>query len=88
MYSHVSATLQGLCTIRAFNAQSHFVRTYNMYQDRHTSAWFLILTGVRWLGFRLDMLCFIFFSIVVVAPLLAEEAGLSMLKLVFGVNWK
>ena len=78
MYSHVSATLQGLCTIRALKTQPQFLKRYNKYQDRHTSTWFLILTGVRWLGFRLDMLCFVFFAIVVFAPLVAREAGRSM----------
>lgn len=78
MYSHVSATLQGLCTIRAFNTQQDFLQKYYQYQDHHSSSWFLILTGVRWLGFRLDMLCFVFFAIVVFAPLVAQEFGLSM----------
>jgi ATP-binding cassette subfamily C (CFTR/MRP) protein 4 len=89
MYSHVSATLQGLCTIRALNTQPHFLRKYNKYQDRHTSAWFLILTGVRWLGFRLDMLCFVFFAIVVFSPLVAEEVGLSTFNICFltFINW-
>ncbi|XP_046853156.1 ATP-binding cassette sub-family C member 4-like isoform X2 [Xenia sp. Carnegie-2017] len=78
MYSHVSATLQGLCTIRAFNTQQDFLQKYYQYQDHHSSSWFLILTGVRWLGFRLDMLCFVFFAIVVFAPLVAQEFGLSV----------
>ncbi|XP_028401399.1 multidrug resistance-associated protein 4-like [Dendronephthya gigantea] len=85
IYSHVSATLQGLCTIRALHTQPHFLRKYNKYQDRHTSAWFLILTGVRWLGFRLDMLCFVFFAIVVFAPLAAEEVGMSVSATLVGL---
>ena len=77
MFSHISATLQGLPIIRATRAQEQFLLKYYKFQDHHTSAWFLFLTGVRWLGFRLDMLCFVFFVIVVYSPLIAKEAGLS-----------
>lgn len=77
LYSHISATLQGLTTIRASREQQQFLNNYNKFQDHNSSAWFMYLTAGRWLGFRLDALCALMMSVVSFAPLLAAEAGLS-----------
>lgn len=77
LYSHITATLQGLATIRASEEQKQFLNTYNGYQDHNSSAWFYYLTANRWLGFRLDILCATLMSAVAFAPFVAFEAGLS-----------
>ena len=74
-YSHLSASINGLLSIRAFKAEDRFVEMYMYYQDFHTSAWFLFLTTSRWLGSRLDFICCVFISVVAMTTLVLTEAG-------------
>ncbi|CAB3981721.1 multidrug resistance-associated 4-like isoform X1, partial [Paramuricea clavata] len=77
LYSHISATLQGLATIRASEEQNQFHEKYNKYQDRNTSASYYYLAANRWLGYRLDIICAILMTFVAFAPFIAHEAGLG-----------
>ncbi|KAK1902992.1 Multidrug resistance-associated protein 4, partial [Dissostichus eleginoides] len=63
VFSHLSSSLQGLSTIRAFKIQERFQQMFDEYQDLHSEAWFLFLTTSRWFAVRLDGICSIFVSI-------------------------
>ncbi|XP_067459761.1 ATP-binding cassette sub-family C member 4-like isoform X3 [Thunnus thynnus] len=63
VFSHLSSSLQGLSTIRAFKAQQRFQQMFDEYQDLHSEAWFLFLTTSRWFAVRLDGICSIFVTI-------------------------
>ncbi|XP_069389413.1 ATP-binding cassette sub-family C member 4 isoform X1 [Paralichthys olivaceus] len=63
VFSHLSSSLQGLSTIRAFKVQQSFQQMFDEYQDLHSEAWFLFLTTSRWLAVRLDGICSIFVTI-------------------------
>ncbi|KAG8000428.1 Multidrug resistance-associated protein 4, partial [Nibea albiflora] len=63
VFSHLSSSLQGLSTIRAFKVQQRFQRMFDEYQDLHSEAWFLFLTTSRWFAVRLDGICSVFVSI-------------------------
>ncbi|XP_074550610.1 ATP-binding cassette sub-family C member 4-like [Halichoeres trimaculatus] len=63
VFSHLSSTLQGLSTIRAFKVQQRFQTMFDDYQDLHSEAWFLFLTTSRWFAVRLDGICSIFVTI-------------------------
>ncbi|XP_035030030.2 ATP-binding cassette sub-family C member 4 isoform X2 [Hippoglossus stenolepis] len=63
VFSHLSSSLQGLSTIRAFKVQERFQQMFDEYQDLHSEAWFLFLTTSRWLAVRLDGICSIFVTI-------------------------
>ncbi|XP_052217717.1 ATP-binding cassette sub-family C member 4-like isoform X4 [Dreissena polymorpha] len=84
VFSHLSASLQGLHTIRAFSVQGKFIEEFDNHQDLHTEAWFLFLTTSRWLAIRLDWLCAMFvaavsfFCVVAADSLNAGLVGLSM----------
>ncbi|XP_077867141.1 ATP-binding cassette sub-family C member 4-like [Saccoglossus kowalevskii] len=89
VYSHLSASLQGLWTIRAFKAEDIFIREFNAHQDLHTEAWFLHLTGSRWFSIRLDLLCACFVTTVSFSSVLAAEnlnAGLVGLSLAYAIT--
>ena len=60
MFTHLSASLQGLYTIRAFGVQDKFIKEFDNHQDLHTSAWFLFLATSRWLALRLDWIYAVF----------------------------
>ncbi|XP_043988335.1 ATP-binding cassette sub-family C member 4-like isoform X1 [Gambusia affinis] len=63
VFSHLSSSLQGLSTIRAFRVQPQFQQMFDKYQDLHSEAWFLFLTTSRWFAVRLDGICCIFVTI-------------------------
>ena len=60
MFTHISASLQGLHSIRAFGVQDKFVEEFDGHQDLHTEAWFLVIATTRWLAVILDWLCVLF----------------------------
>ena len=54
--SHLTETLSGLSTLRAFGQQKHFAQTMTELIDSHTSAVLVLNSTNRWLGFALDSL--------------------------------
>lgn len=63
MYNHMTTTLSGLATIRAFRAQSLFQRQYFRYQNDHTATYFMCFAANRALGIVMDWVCsaYVFF---------------------------
>nr|AFI71925.1 FI19719p1 [Drosophila melanogaster] len=57
MYSHFSATLNGLSTIRAMEAQDLLTKEYDNYQDIHSSGYYTFLSTNRAFGYYLDLFC-------------------------------
>ncbi|EDV54484.1 probable multidrug resistance-associated protein lethal(2)03659 [Drosophila erecta] len=57
MYSHFSATLNGLPTIRAMEAQELLTKEYDNYQDLHSSGYYTFLSTNRAFGYYLDLFC-------------------------------
>ncbi|XP_023225489.1 multidrug resistance-associated protein 4-like isoform X2 [Centruroides sculpturatus] len=66
VFSHLSVSLYGLTTIRAFNADSKFKSMFNKYQDKHTATWFIYLALIRWLSIYGSIICFINLIITVI----------------------
>ncbi|CAJ1086990.1 multidrug resistance-associated protein 4 [Xyrichtys novacula] len=89
VFSHLSSSLQGLWTIRAFRAEDRFQTTFDAHQDLHSEAWFLFLTTSRWFALRLDGLCSIFVTITTFGCLLLRnqlDAGSVGLALTYSVT--
>ncbi|KAJ1116094.1 hypothetical protein NDU88_004313 [Pleurodeles waltl] len=84
VFSHLSSSLQGLWTIRAFKSEQRFQELFDAQQDLHSEAWFLFLTTTRWLAVRLDAICAIFVVITSFGCLLlansldAGQVGLAL----------
>lgn len=74
LFSHVSASLQGLHTIRAYRVQEAFIDQFSSHQDMHSSVWFLFLATSRWLAIRLDLICAAFVSAVAFCSLLTTSS--------------
>uniref|UniRef100_A0A4W4ELG6 Multidrug resistance-associated protein 4 n=1 Tax=Electrophorus electricus TaxID=8005 RepID=A0A4W4ELG6_ELEEL len=87
VFSHLSSSLQGLWTIRAFKAEERFQQTFDAHQDLHSEAWFLFLTTSRWLAVRLDGMCSVFVTIMSFGCLFMEhlEAGAVGLALSYAI---
>lgn len=58
VYSLMSEVLAGLPVIRAFRIQELLVQRYRDAADANLRAYFIFLATSRWLGVRLDALCF------------------------------
>ncbi|KAM6893784.1 ATP-binding cassette sub-family C member 4 [Xenentodon cancila] len=89
VFSHLSSSLQGLWTIRAFGAEERFQKTFDAHQDLHSEAWFLFLTTSRWFAVRLDGICSIFVTVTTFGCLLLRnqlDAGSVGLALSYSVT--
>ncbi|XP_017337542.1 multidrug resistance-associated protein 4 isoform X1 [Ictalurus punctatus] len=89
VFSHLSSSLQGLSTIRAFKAEERFQQTFDSQQDLHSEACFLFLTTSRWFAVRLDGMCSMFVTITAFGCLLLRnslEAGSVGLTLSYAVT--
>ncbi|KAI4581565.1 hypothetical protein MJG53_010008 [Ovis ammon polii x Ovis aries] len=74
VFSHLSSSLQGLWTIRAYKAKKKFQELFDAHQDLHSEAWFLLLTTSRWVAVYLDITCAIFVIVVAFGSLIMVES--------------
>lgn len=65
VFTHLAATLNGLSTIRAYNAETILKEEFDYHQDTHTSCWFLFISAGSALGLALDAMCLVFVACVV-----------------------
>ncbi|XP_038070620.1 multidrug resistance-associated protein 4-like [Patiria miniata] len=91
VFSHLSATLTGLSTVRAFKAQQRFIEEFDEFQDKHTRAWFLFLATTRWFGVQLDSFSVLFvggvsFTSVLAVNFLELNSGIVGLSLTYAIN--
>lgn len=73
VFSHMSATLNGISTIRSAGAQQRLIKEFDHFQDVHTSTWSSYLASGCTLGFWLDFICVLYLAIVIVAFLVIDS---------------
>ncbi|GFS15404.1 ABC transporter C family member 5 [Elysia marginata] len=89
VFSYLSASLQGLHTIRAMHIEDRLVAEFDAHQDLHSEAWYLFLTTSRWLGVRLDSLSVAFVACVVYLSVFASssmDVGYVGLTVIYTIN--
>ncbi|KAH8281374.1 hypothetical protein KR054_000151, partial [Drosophila jambulina] len=82
VYSHVASSLNGLSTIRAFQAQRILEADFDSYQDTHSSAYYTFLTTSRAFGYWLDILCVIYMAIATLSFFVFPPANAAAVGLV------
>ncbi|XP_005190477.1 probable multidrug resistance-associated protein lethal(2)03659 [Musca domestica] len=70
IYTHLGASLNGLSTIRAFEAQEILIQEFDNYQDLHSSGFYMFLSTSRAFGYWLDCFCVIYIAIITLSFLL------------------
>ncbi|XP_044268134.1 probable multidrug resistance-associated protein lethal(2)03659 [Tribolium madens] len=77
VFSHLSQSLQGLSTIRAFNAQETLRLEFDNHQDLHSSTYHMFIATSRTFAFWLDVNCILYISLVILSFLFlgAESYG-------------
>ena len=63
IYSHLTATVQGLSTLHAYNKMAEFNAVFKDHLDKNTRPFFMFFCSQRWLAVRLDMLTLCIVSI-------------------------
>ncbi|XP_023241146.1 multidrug resistance-associated protein 4-like isoform X1 [Centruroides sculpturatus] len=87
VFSHLSVSLYGLTTIRAFNAESKFKSMFNKYQDKHTSTLFIYLCLIRWISVYGHIICFINLIITVIIFGVSNNSGDAGSKIGLALNY-
>ncbi|XP_023714338.1 probable multidrug resistance-associated protein lethal(2)03659 isoform X2 [Cryptotermes secundus] len=64
VFSHLSASLQGLTTIRAFGNEALLEKEFDSHQDLHSSAWFMFIASSRAFALWLDFACLMYIGLV------------------------
>ena len=75
IYGHISSTLHGLITIRAFNSQDQFMEQFMIYQDNHTKPAVLVQGTARWCGYHLDILNGVYLTFVAFAGIFSYNGA-------------
>ncbi|KAJ8919555.1 hypothetical protein NQ315_002177 [Exocentrus adspersus] len=64
VYSHISASLYGMPTIRASNAEKMVIDEFDCLQDQHTGTWYMYIACSEIFGFWLDVISTVFLAFV------------------------
>ncbi|XP_034487738.1 probable multidrug resistance-associated protein lethal(2)03659 [Drosophila innubila] len=83
IYSHLSASLNGLPTIRALGAQKTLIAEFDNLQDLHSSGYYIFLSTNRGFGYYLDLFCSLYIVIIILnyfvnPPENSGEVGLAI----------
>ena len=94
--NHVTATLEGLITIRALKAEAPFQQQFNNHQNLHTSAQFIFISSTRAFGYYVELLTLLFIGSVIYLlilfsdHILVGDAGLIItqwFQLCYSLQW-
>ncbi|XP_052125650.1 ATP-binding cassette sub-family C member 4 [Frankliniella occidentalis] len=74
VFTHLNATIQGLSTIRAFNAEDLVKVEFDNHQNLHSAAWYMgVMTSMSF-GTALDLLSLSFSIVVIFSFLLLQQS--------------
>ncbi|XP_031344383.1 probable multidrug resistance-associated protein lethal(2)03659 isoform X1 [Photinus pyralis] len=77
VFEHLSSSLQGLSTIRAFQAEAKLREEFDSYQDLHSCCYHLFLTTSQGFGYFLDSLCSLYIAAVTLSFVIFDNEALS-----------
>lgn len=84
MFTHLAATLTGLSTVRAYNAERILEQEFDYHQDTHSACWFMFISTSSAFGFSLDLMCLlliaciILYYMVIDTSVSGEKVGLAV----------
>jgi len=75
IYSLLSEALGGIATIRANNYTKYFRQKFYKAHDAHTETFFAYIASSRWVGFRMDLIVFLFLASVTFLAVVVQNKG-------------
>lgn len=73
VFSHLTASLYGISTIRCYNTQPIITKEFDILQDQHTGAWFLFLASSEAFGLFMDLISVLYLAIVTFQFLIFDD---------------
>ncbi|XP_026805630.1 probable multidrug resistance-associated protein lethal(2)03659 isoform X2 [Rhopalosiphum maidis] len=73
IYGYLNASLKGISTIRAFQAEDILSKEFDDHQDLHSSSSYLFISSSEAFGFSLDIICFIYICILTFSALIVNN---------------
>ena len=70
LYTHISATLAGISTIRSFGLTEHTNKEFHKCLNYQTEAWIMFITASRWFSQRLDLMVVVYVGCAAFAPII------------------
>ncbi|XP_055306698.1 ATP-binding cassette sub-family C member 4-like [Sitodiplosis mosellana] len=65
VFTHLAATLSGLSTVRAYNAEQILKQEFDNHQNTHSACWYMFAATSSAFGLSLDFMCLIFISCII-----------------------
>uniref|UniRef100_A0A1A9X4D6 Multidrug resistance-associated protein lethal(2)03659 n=1 Tax=Glossina brevipalpis TaxID=37001 RepID=A0A1A9X4D6_9MUSC len=75
IYTHLSASLNGLATVRAFGAEQILISEFDNYQDLHSASFYMFLTTSRAFGYWLDCWCVLYLAVITLSFFLFDAGS-------------
>ena len=73
VFTHLNATLNGIATIRAYQAQTVLKYEFDKFQDVHTSSWYIFTATSFAYTFALDIFTFSFITFITFSFLIFKD---------------
>ncbi|KAL3285857.1 hypothetical protein HHI36_000377 [Cryptolaemus montrouzieri] len=71
--THISATIEGLTTIRSSEAENFMIRQFDARQDRLLSSWYMFCCVLNAFSLFIDLMSFVFISAVMISCFLMRD---------------
>ncbi|KAL3285858.1 hypothetical protein HHI36_000378 [Cryptolaemus montrouzieri] len=71
--THVSATIEGLTTIRSSAAENFMIKEFDAHQDRLLSSWYMYCCVLNAFSLFIDSMAFVFISAVIISCFLMRD---------------
>lgn len=78
--SHLTATINGLTTIRTRNIQIQLINEFHGLQNVHSAMWQLVQSGKAARDLWMDLICFLFVTVVTFTYLIYHKSEKFLLK--------
>lgn len=75
VFSHLNSSFNGITTIRSASAEHILMKEFDLHQDTHTSAWYILLVCIEAFGLWIDTLSVTFIAFVIFGFILLHVYG-------------
>ena len=82
IFTHIATTVQGLCSIRAYDKDTYFMSLFEEYCDKFTSVTYLFEAGILYIYLVIDLALYAIFTVCVIAAVVQSSNGRLILHII------